>query len=164
MRSQRLAVATNFLPFQAVRYCAFPLVGNAHRAFRDTLHTQMPSDWATVKHEIEGTFTQCKFLSLQCPSVERTHCILLYVYGRGRRSSSQRPLSSVPRGYAGHPPACLAPPLVKKSRSARLFAYKCAHNASLSLPTFCRFKRLGIVPFRLQGTKTHLRRKFQSVR
>ena len=27
MRSQRLAVATNFLPFQAVGYCAFSLVG-----------------------------------------------------------------------------------------------------------------------------------------
>ena len=38
----------------------------------------------------------------------------------------------------------VVPPLVKKSRSARLFAYKCAHNASLSLPTFCRFRRLGL--------------------
>ena len=28
-------------------------------------------------------------------------------------------------------------PLRKKSRSAQLFAYKCAHTASLSLPTFC---------------------------
>ena len=30
MRSQRLTVATNFLPYQAVRCCAFSLVGNAH--------------------------------------------------------------------------------------------------------------------------------------
>ena len=43
----------------------------------------------------------------------------------------------------------VVPPLVKKSRSVRLFAYKCAHNASLSLPTFCRFKRSGVVPFLL---------------
>ena len=30
-------------------------------------------------------------------------------------------------------------PLRKKSRSAQLFAYKCAHDAELSLPTFCGF-------------------------
>ena len=48
----------------------------------------------------------------------------------------------------------VVPPLVKKSRSVRLFAYKCAHNASLSLPTFCRFRRSGVVPFRLLGTHT----------
>ena len=30
-------------------------------------------------------------------------------------------------------------PLLKKSRSAQLFAYKCAHTASLSLPTFCGY-------------------------
>ena len=40
----------------------------------------------------------------------------------------------------------VVPPLVKKSRSARLFTYKCVHNASLSLPTFCRFRRLGLSP------------------
>ena len=119
----------------------------------------MPSDWATVKHEIEGTFTQCKFLSLQCPSVERTHCILLYVYGLVVTDCA-----SLAAAFLAANAHSVVPPLVKKSRSARLFAYKCAHNASLSLPTFCRFKRLGIVPFRLQGTKTHLRRKFQSVR
>ena len=30
-------------------------------------------------------------------------------------------------------------PLRKKSHSAQLFAYKCAHDASLSLPTFCGY-------------------------
>ena len=77
--------STNFFRSQAVRHCAFPLVGNAHRAFRGGKRVHVPSCRATVKHKIEGTFTQCKFLSLQCPSVERTHCILLHVYGRGRR-------------------------------------------------------------------------------
>ena len=67
MRSQRLAVATNFLPYQAVglisflqtavaanffcyqaiRCCAFPLVGNAHRAFRGGKHGRMPFGRAT---------------------------------------------------------------------------------------------------------------------
>ena len=90
-------LATNFFRCHAVGCCAFPLVGNAHRAFRGGKRVHVPSCRATVKHKIEGTFTQCKFLSLQCPSVERTHCILLYVYSRGRRSSSQRPLSYVTR-------------------------------------------------------------------
>ena len=37
------------------------------------------------KHKIFGTNTQCKFQPMQCPSVERTSCNRLYVYGRGRR-------------------------------------------------------------------------------
>ena len=105
MRSQRLTVATNFLPFQAVRLisflqtavatnffryravgcCAFSLVGNAHRAFRGGKHGRMPCGRATGKHKIDGTNTQCKFQPMQCPSVERTFCNRLYVYGRGRR-------------------------------------------------------------------------------
>ena len=57
-----------------------------------------------------------------------------------RRHGLRIACGCVPRRYA----RSVAPPLVKKSRSVRLFAYKCAHNASLSLPTFCRFKRLGL--------------------
>ena len=57
-----------------------------------------------------------------------------------RRHGLRTACGCVPRRYA----RSVVPPLVKKSRSARLFAYKCAHNASLSLPTFCRFKRLGL--------------------
>ena len=64
---------------------SFPLVGNAHRAFRGGKRVHVPSCRATVKHEIEETSTHCKFQSLQCPSVERTFRNLLYIYGRGRR-------------------------------------------------------------------------------
>ena len=41
------------------------------------------------KHKIYGTNTQCKLQPMHRPSVERTFCNLLYVYGRGRRSSSR---------------------------------------------------------------------------
>ena len=97
MRSQRLTVATNFLPYQAVRYCAFsfPLVGNAHRAFRGEKHGRMPFGRATGKHKIDGTNTQCKFQSMQCPSVERTFCNRLYVYGRGRRRCTDPTIRAV---------------------------------------------------------------------
>ena len=70
MRSQRLAVATNFLPFQEVRVISFlqtavaanffryqavrfPLVGNAHRAFRGGKHGLMTFGRATDNHKID---------------------------------------------------------------------------------------------------------------
>ena len=67
----------------------FPLVGNAHRAFRGKKHGRMPFGRSTGKHKIDGTNTQCKFQPMHRPSVERTFRNLLYVYGCGRRSSSR---------------------------------------------------------------------------
>ena len=80
MRSQRLAVATNFLSFQAVRLISFlqtavaadflpyragkfPLVGNAHRAFRGGKRVNMPFGRSTGKHKIDGTNTQCNYFN-----------------------------------------------------------------------------------------------------
>ena len=80
MRSQRLTVATNFLPFQAVRLISFlqtavaanafryqagkfPLVGNAHRAFRGGKRVNMPFGRSTGKHKIDGTNTQCNYFN-----------------------------------------------------------------------------------------------------
>ena len=80
MRSQRLTVATNFLPYQAVKlifflqtavaadflpYRAgkFPLVGNAHRAFRGGKRVNMPFGRSTGKHKIDGTNTQCNYFN-----------------------------------------------------------------------------------------------------
>ena len=78
-------LATNFFRYHAVRYCAFSLVGNAHRAFRGEKHGQMQCGRATGKHDIIEKIHNKLFQPMQCPSVERTFCILLYVYGRGRR-------------------------------------------------------------------------------
>ena len=115
MRSQRLAVATNFLPFQAVRLIsflqtavaanffryravgcyAFSLVGNAHRAFRGGKRGRMPCGRATGKHDIIEKIHNKLFQSIQCPSVERTSCNRLYVYGRGRRRCGDPTIQAV---------------------------------------------------------------------
>ena len=58
-----------------------------------------------------------------------------------RRHGLRTACGCVPRRYA----RSVVPPLVKKSRSVRLFAYKCAHNASLSLPTFLPFQEVRLV-------------------
>ena len=63
----------------------FPLVGNAHRAFRGEKHGRLPCGRATGKHDIIEKIHNKLFQSMQCPSVERTFRNLLYVYGRGRR-------------------------------------------------------------------------------
>ena len=47
-----LRLATNFFRYQAVGYCAFPPVGNAHRAFRGGKRVNMPFGRATGKHYI----------------------------------------------------------------------------------------------------------------
>ena len=59
------AVAANFLPYQEVKFCAFtfPLVGNAHRAFRDGKRVNMPFGRSTGKHKIDGTNTQCNYFN-----------------------------------------------------------------------------------------------------
>ena len=70
----------------AIRCCAFPLVGNAHRAFRGGKLVRMIFGRSTGKHKIDGTNTQCNYFN-PCnvrPSNAR-FCNLLYVYGRGRR-------------------------------------------------------------------------------
>ena len=48
------AVAANFFYYQAIRCCAFPLVGNAHRAFRGGKHGRMPCGRSTGKHNFVG--------------------------------------------------------------------------------------------------------------
>ena len=78
------AVAANAFRYQAGK---FPLVGNAHWAFRGGKRVNMPFGRSTGKHKIDGTNTQCNYFN-PCnarPSVERTFRNLLYVYGRGRR-------------------------------------------------------------------------------
>ncbi len=51
----------------------FPLVGNAHRAFRGGKHGRMPFGQATGKHKIDGTNTQCNYFNPcnVCPSNAR---------------------------------------------------------------------------------------------
>ena len=56
-------LATNFFRCQAVRCCAFPLVGNAHRAFRGGKRVNMPFGRSTGKHKIDGTNTQCNYFN-----------------------------------------------------------------------------------------------------
>ena len=63
----------------------FPLVGNAHRAFRGGKRGRMTFGRSTGKHDIVEKIHNKLFQPLQCPSVERTFCNLLYFYGRGRR-------------------------------------------------------------------------------
>ena len=63
-------LATNFFRFQAVRCCAFSLVGNAHRAFRGEKHGRMPFGRSTVKHYIIEKFTRI-FISANAASVRR---------------------------------------------------------------------------------------------
>ena len=47
----------------AIRRCAFPLVGNAHRAFRGGKRVNMPFGRSTGKHKIDGTNTQCNYFN-----------------------------------------------------------------------------------------------------
>ena len=121
-------LATNFFRFQAVGCCALSLVGNAHRAFRGEKHGRMPCGRATGKHYIIEKIHNKSFQPMQCPSVERTFCNLLYVCGRGRRSSSRTAhrlrLRSSPRTLS---PSFL---LSEKSHAASLLlACKRAHDA-----------------------------------
>ena len=53
-----------------IRRCAFPLVGNAHRAFRGKKHGRMPFGRSTVKHYIIEKFTRI-FISANAASVRR---------------------------------------------------------------------------------------------
>ena len=47
----------------AIRCCAFPLVGNAHRAFRGGKLVRMIFGRSTGKHKIDGTNTQCNYFN-----------------------------------------------------------------------------------------------------
>ena len=100
MRSQRLAVATNFLPFQAVRLIsflqtavaanffryravgcyAFSLVGNAHRAFRGGKRGRMPCGRSTGKHYIIEKIIQCNYFNPcnVCPSNVRIVTVFMF--------------------------------------------------------------------------------------
>ena len=69
----------------AIRRCAFPLVGNAHRAFRGEKRVNMPFGWSTDKYKLTKKSHNKLFQPMQQMSVERTFRNLLLVYGRGRR-------------------------------------------------------------------------------
>ena len=71
-------------------------------------------------------------------------------------SSEQAPLSPIILLRKKSVARSAVLPLRKKSRSAQLFAYKCAHTASLSLPTFCGFFVL-ILNVRIIGDINFLR-------
>ena len=67
-------LATNFFRYQEVRYCAFSLVGNAHRAFRGGKRAHVPCGWSTGKHDIVEKIYNKIFQSMQCPSVDGRFC------------------------------------------------------------------------------------------
>ena len=63
-------LATNFFRYQEVRCCAFPPVGNAHRAFRGGKRAHVPCGRSTGKHDIVEKIHNKLFQSMQCPSVD----------------------------------------------------------------------------------------------
>ena len=74
------APTLQFYRFQAVGYCAFSLVGNAHRAFRGEKHGRMPFGRSTVKHKIDESILCHINISTHAMSVRRRAFRYNHVY------------------------------------------------------------------------------------
>ena len=78
-------LATNFFRYQEVRCCAFPPVGNAHRAFRGGKRAHVPCGRSTGKHDIVEKIHNKLFESMQCPSVDGRFVIIRCTSPRSAR-------------------------------------------------------------------------------
>ena len=78
-------LATNFFRYQEVRCCAFPPVGNAHRAFRGGKRAHVPCGRSTGKHDIVEKIHNKLFQSMQCPSVDGRFVIIRCTSPRSAR-------------------------------------------------------------------------------